>query len=227
MGQLIPVLKQFFETHSNADDAAAMEAYMKGNFRYYGIKTGPRRTLMKEALAEVGMPEDWLATAREMFQMPQREWHMCGQELLFQNRKHWNANTIQDIEWFICTNSWWDSVDFLAAHCAGQWFMKFPERKAEITDQWNLSEHLWLVRSSILFQIRYKLETDPELLSKYILRHTSDTEFFIKKAIGWALREYGKHQPDWVRAFVHEHPMQKLSTKEALKNLGPDTSISS
>jgi 3-methyladenine DNA glycosylase AlkD len=123
------------------------------------------------------------------------------------------------IEKLVTTKSWWDTVDFLASNAAGPWFRKFPEKKSEITSRWNASENFWLQRMSILFQLKYKAETDTKILRSYILPLMESKEFFIRKAIGWALREYAKTDPKFVSKLVKELPLSPLSKKEAMKGI--------
>ena len=123
------------------------------------------------------------------------------------------------MEYCIVHKSWWDSVDHLAGYCLGPYFKLFPHQLPAVTDRWNESDNMWLQRSSIMFQKAYKKETDVALLKKYILHCKDSKEFFIRKAIGWALREYSKTDPDWVIKFVERHPLSPLSKREALKRI--------
>ena len=132
-------------------------------------------------------------------------------------KKLWVKQDIQLFEKLIVEKSWWDTVDYLANHIIGPWFKKYPESIPAITSRWNKSKNIWLQRSSLLFQLKYKKETDTALLKSYILNLVGSKEFFVKKAIGWVLREYSKTNGDYVRKFVKDHPLQPLSAKEALK----------
>ena len=111
----------------------------------------------------------------------------------------------------------WDTVDSLATHTVGIHFRRFPEVQAQVLPRWRQSDHIWLRRTCILFQNRYKAETDFTLLKDIICENLGSTEFFINKAIGWALREYTRVDPDGVRAFVANTPLAPLSAWEALK----------
>ena len=207
-----------FSNHSDEDRAQKMKAYMRDQYEYFGIMATPRKEITKQVYQELGLPENPIEVAKKLFSMPQREFHYVGQEMLLKVKRLWTKDIIKDIEWFVTTNSWWDTVDYIASNLAGEYFKKWPEEIEKTTGKWNKSSNMWLVRTSILFQLKYKKNTDKELLAALILPHISQKEFFIKKAIGWALREYLKTNADWVVKFVHTHELQPLSRKEALKN---------
>ncbi|MGB0850095.1 MAG: DNA alkylation repair protein [Bacteroidia bacterium] len=214
------LLKAFlsaFEEKQNLVSASKMKDYMRGQFEYFGISSPVRRQIFKEVIVEYGMPETPIEVAKLLFSQPQREFHYVGQELLFKCKKQWKEHHIEDIEWFITTNSWWDTVDFLASSVVGEYFKKWPEGKTEIISNWNQSENMWLVRASIIFQLKYKTDVDKDLLESCIVPYTEDKEFFIRKAIGWSLRQYSRFNPEWVRDFVQRVQLQPLSEKEALR----------
>jgi 3-methyladenine DNA glycosylase AlkD len=119
----------------------------------------------------------------------------------------------------IITNSWWDSVDFLAKYLLGNYLLQFPEETDSVILKFSNSENMWLNRSAILFQLGYKEKTNFDVLKSVCEKHKTSTEFFIQKAIGWALREYAKTNPETVRNFVSNFNLKKLSEKEALKNI--------
>lgn len=120
-------------------------------------------------------------------------------------------------EWMITTKSWWDTVDCIAPQCCGPLFAREPQLIQRYSERWVVSDHLWLRRAALLFQLKFKEQTDEALLFRYILLNADSDEFFIQKAIGWALREYAKTAPDTVRRFIQEHPLKPLSKRESLK----------
>lgn len=195
-----------------------MKAYMRDQFAYYGVMAKERRSIFQNMLKVVGLPEDVFVMAKKCFMQEQRELHMCGQELLVKGKKQWAEHRLKDFEWFIVNKSWWDTVDHLASNVVGPFMSKHGNDADRATlDSWNRSENMWLQRTSILFQLKYKERTDVDLLSKYIEPHLEQKEFFIKKAIGWALREYSRTDPQWVEDFVATHSLQALSEKEAMR----------
>jgi len=138
--------------------------------------------------------------------------------LLFKAKKQWTSNSIKDFEWFITTRSWWDTEDYIASDVVGEFCKKHDEFiwKPVITE-WAGSNNMWLQRTAILYQLKYRKNTDTHWLSQVIEMHAHQTEFFIKKAIGWALREYSKTDAVWVKDFVTSHDLQALSVKEGMR----------
>ena len=119
----------------------------------------------------------------------------------------------------ITHQSWWDSVDSTNTHVISKFFLLHPEHIEAYTSKWNQSSNKWLIRMSILFQLTYKTKTDTNLLSKYIENSQLHEDFFVRKAIGWALRAYAYTNKKWVIQFVKAHPLlNNLSKKEALKH---------
>jgi 3-methyladenine DNA glycosylase AlkD len=119
----------------------------------------------------------------------------------------------------ITHNSWWDSVDSTNSHVIGKFFLQFPEYIEDYTYKWNRSNNIWLQRMSILFQLMYKEKTNTTLLTDYIEFCQLEEDFFIRKAIGWALRAYAYTDSKWVIKFVKSHPqLSNLSKREALKH---------
>ncbi len=117
----------------------------------------------------------------------------------------------------IVNKSWWDSVD-TTAKWVGVFFKKHPDLTKVTTERWITSDNIWLQRMSIIFQLAYKKDTDVNLLFDYVLRKADSEEFFIQKAIGWALRQYAKIDAQRVKTFVNSHEFAPLSRREALKH---------
>jgi 3-methyladenine DNA glycosylase AlkD len=212
-----------FHKHSNSKNAQEMAAYMRGKFSFFGIKTDQRRELCKPFFES---SKTWdnakvVEVARHLYTLPQRECHHAAVELL-QKRIKPKDFVLEDIvlfEWFIRNNSWWDTVDFVAPKLCGPWFMKFPEERGRVVDGWFKSRNFWLIRSAILFQLKYKDKTDLDFLFEIILRCQGSDEFFINKAIGWMLRENSKRVPKEIKAFVtkNKEKLAPLSVREALR----------
>jgi 3-methyladenine DNA glycosylase AlkD len=213
-------VQKVFKNESNAANAVAMSAYMRNLFPFYGIKTPDRKRIIKDLLNEKLPTASEITTiAEEAWAQPERELHYFAIELLATNHKTWTKEIITLFEKMIITNSWWDSVDSIASNLTSVYFKKYPDQIKEVTGRWNQSDNIWLQRSSLLFQLLYKKQTDKELLKQYILHLRSSNEFFIQKAIGWILRQYARTDPKWVKQFVKENELAPLSKKEALKHL--------
>ena len=216
---LIPLQNQL-EQAANPDFAEQMQRYMKNHFEFFGIKQGPRRQLFKEYMTSSTLPnwDEVTEIVQEMYTQPYREYHYCAIELLMKYKKVWDYDTLSLMKWMVINNSWWDTVDYISADLIGVFFQKFPELMHENAKAWAQDKNLWLKRTSIIFQRKYKLKTDKTLLLENIEYNVHDKEFFIAKGIGWALREYGKTNPNWVKAIAESLPLQPLSKREALKH---------
>ena len=129
-------------------------------------------------------------------------------------------DAIDEVEQLIMTRSWWDTVDPLACRTVATLVTQHPDLRA-IVDQWIDDDNLWLIRSALIHQLFYKDQTDADRLFSYIEHQAAHTDFFVRKAIGWALRQYGRTDPDAVRSFVasHDSELSGLSKREALKHL--------
>lgn len=216
-------LRGTFREHASWEAAIPMENYMKNHFPFYGIKTEKRRALFKQVWQEheQEVKTNCRVLAMKLFAYQERELHYCAVEILIKNlKKHYQKSDIQLIEKLILTHSWWDTVDTIAKYVLGQYLLEFPEEIPAVIERFSASESLWLNRSALLFQLSFKSHTNEKLLFSLCTKHSSSREFFIQKAIGWALREYGKHCPDGVKAFVLSSALKPLSVKEALKNIG-------
>jgi 3-methyladenine DNA glycosylase AlkD len=143
--------------------------------------------------------------------------------LLMEYIKKPEKDIIGLLEFMIVNKSWWDTVDGIAGWLVGPLFKKCPELIEPKTTQWMNSGNIWLQRTCLLFQLNYKKSTDTELLFCFIEELSGDTSFWIRKAIGWVLREYSKTNPDAVLKFVNSHQLSSLSRKEALKVIGRKT----
>ncbi len=219
MNNYIKTLENEFERNSNTKIAAGQKAYMKNRFEFFGIKTPLRREISKPFLQKEYLPDKnrLEETIKTLWKKPQREFQYFAQELTFKYKKQFEKKDIALFEFMISNKSWWDTVDFIAAKITGEYFKLFPSEIKNLTENWLASGNIWLQRSCLLFQLKYKENTDTELLSHFINKLTGSEEFFINKAIGWVLREYGKTNPNWVIDFTEKTQLAALSKKEALR----------
>lgn len=218
----IDTLTASFNANASAENAEYMKKYMKDKFVFIGLKTDLRRSLFKLAVAEYKdeVKQHPRELAKQLYSMPQREYHYCAVEILMKElKKKFSKEDINLIEYLLITHSWWDTVDVIAKYLLGGYLQQYPEETLRVIDRFSSSDNMWLNRSAILFQLGYKKDTDASILFSECLKHKESNEFFIQKAIGWSLREYGKTNPDAVRNFVSNASLKPLSTREALKNL--------
>lgn len=204
-----------------ADPAKArpMQKYMRDQFQFLGLPTPQRRELVKQFIHQEGLPavEQLPAVVAELWALPEREYQYTALDLLHKVEKKLPAGFISTYEQLIITKSWWDTVDDLAGHGIATHFQRFPEVKTHYLSQWRTSDNIWLRRTTLLFQLHYKQHTDEALLFALVRENRESSEFFIQKAIGWALREYSKQNQAAVIKFVAETELAPLSQREALK----------
>jgi len=215
-------LENAFAEKNNTENAIAMAKYMKNRFSFFGIKTDERRQIFKEIcnIHKEEIEGNSREIALKLYSKPQRELQYCAIEILIKQLKgNYKKEDVQLIEKLIITNSWWDSVDTIAKNILGQYLLEYPLETKNVIELFSNSENMWLNRSAILFQLGYKQKTNFEILKSGCEKHKNSNEFFIQKAIGWALREYGKTNPETVRNFVAITNLKTLSKKEALKNI--------
>ena len=212
---LIPL----FESAANPVRAAQMKKYMKDQYEYYGIPTPLRQEMIKGFIKEYGMPGmDILDDVfRSLWQEPMREFQYTVLFLSNRMKKKFTPEHFPLVEYLITEKSWWDTVDGLAAWIVGAIMKIHTSSIKPKTREWMASGNIWMQRTCLIFQLGYKQETDTELLSGFIEALADHKTFWIRKAIGWALREYSKTDPDFVQSFVNSHQLAPLSSREALK----------
>ncbi len=209
---------------ADPERAAGMRAYMKDVAPFLGLTSPVRRSLSRTVLAGVPRPEesDCAAVALRCWRLPEREYHYFAVDYLRRCVTHCSSGFLPVTRYLLTTVPWWDTVDLLAAHVVGGLVAADRGLTADM-DAWIEDEDRWLVRAALLHQLRYKERTDTDRLFGYCLRRSDHGDFFVRKAVGWCLREYAKTDPDAVRAFVAEHRtrLAPLSAREALRTIGP------
>lgn len=202
----------------NEDDAIAMSSYMRNKFKFLGIKSPKRKEIFKQIFENFkNNKEIDKEFVVKFFNKDYREFQYIAIDYLIKMKKYFLKDDIFFIKDLIITKSWWDTVDLIASNLLGEICKKYPSLIDEQIVFWINDENMWLRRSSIIFQLRYKENTNLEILQKSIESNIDDDEFFIQKAIGWALREYSKTDYKWVLNFINNHNLSKLSKREAEK----------
>ena len=219
---IIP-LKTLFEQNANPTQAAPMKKYMRDQFEYLGIKSPQFKILFKQYVADHGLPAvgELDEIIRDLWALPQREFQYAAIGLVGRLEKQLTAKSVKTLEYMLTHKSWWDTVDSIAGGTVGAYFKRFPDVRETYLAKWRASENFWLRRTTILFQLNYKKETDFDLLCEIIHENLGSNEFFINKAIGWSLRQYARIDPKAVKKFVNvTKELNPLSRREALKHLG-------
>ena len=206
--------------HKNEEQAQKMSKYMLNKFEYIGIKTPERREIFKNFFKEYKNKEkiDW-EFVNKCWENKYREFQYVGADYLKNMKDKLTIDDIPKFKRLILEKSWWDTIDNLDM-TIGALALK-DSNVNKILLEWSLDENIWLRRIAIDHQLLRKEKTNAELLEKILKNNLGQAEFFINKAIGWALRDYSKTNPEWVRNFIEENRenMAKLSIKEASKYL--------
>ncbi|MBC1909796.1 DNA alkylation repair protein [Listeria innocua] len=213
-------IQTLFRANRSVADSKPMEAYMKNQFPFLGIRATERKKLVADFLRENGMPDDLLELVVELFAEEERELQYAAIDLLSRYGKKQASEAIEIYEQLVTTKSWWDTVDGLAGTVVSNHFKLYPDLIPIYNEAWINGDNIWLARTAILFQLKYKEETNAELLFANCEKWLGSKEFFIQKAIGWALRQYAKVDSEAVRVFVNSHTIAPLSRREALKHIG-------
>ena len=204
--------------------AAGMQAYMKSAMPYYGINMPELRTIIRLVFdGEVMDCNRWRATILELWRGAQRREERYVAQHLLGSSKHRDCLTPADmpmLEEMVVTGAWWDHVDEVAT-AIGELLRKFPKPMRPLMRKWSADANLWKRRVSIICQLRFKRDTDLDLLYANIEPNLGDRDFFIRKAIGWSLRQYAWTDPQEVARYVraNEARLSGLSKREALKNI--------
>ena len=208
-----------FPKHRNARVAHGAHSYMKGIAPFIGIDAPGRRKILREIFKELPTPtsEALGATARALWKLPEREYQYAASDLIDHFIDCADKNFLKDhVEYLIANKSWWDTVDSLGSTAVSPLTVKF--QSVTLMRKWNKSSNMWLVRASIQHQRGRKSETDIPLLIEFMSRHSSESEFFIAKAIGWALRDLSRINNLEVKKFLEQHPeLDRVAVREALK----------
>jgi 3-methyladenine DNA glycosylase AlkD len=200
---------------ADAAHAEPMRAYMKGIAPFLGIPAPQRRAAVKP----LGRPPDPVSACRSLMLLPEREFHYVATEVITAQASARPASFLVELEWFIRTKSWWDTVDGIVGG-VGQLVLAHPHLVARM-DEWVNDADFWVARVAILHQLGLRTRTDEARLFRLCLKRADDDEFFLRKAIGWALRDYAWTNPAAVRDFLASHraALSPLSVREASKNL--------
>jgi 3-methyladenine DNA glycosylase AlkD len=203
-----------------------MQAYMKSTMPYYGVTSPQVDAVCKKVFAENPFAScaEWEAAILELWRGARfREERYAAIRLvsLKRHRECWSPDLMPMLEEMIVSGAWWDYVDALA-QVVGELLRSHPKKIRPVMRAWSQDANLWRRRVSIICQLSFKRETDLELLYANIEPNLADRDFFIRKAIGWALRQYAWTDPKEVARYVREHAEQLsgLSRREALKNIG-------
>ncbi len=211
-------IKKIFESKEDKENAIAMSKYMRNMFDFYGIPTPKRKEVYNDFIKSEKKSKviNW-EFLDKCYEDKHREFQYLVYDYLLAKKQYLSFEDIPKIKNYITTKSWWDTIDFLCK-AIGDIELR-DSRVKELMVDWSKSDNIWLKRSAIEHQLGLKDKTDAKLLEQIIINNFGSDEFFINKAIGWALREYSKTNPNWVKNFINKYKdkMNSLSIKEASK----------
>lgn len=225
--ELVDALRAALRTGADPERAAGQQRYMKSTMPFLGLTSPQRRELVRPLLADPGLRLETRAELERAVRILWdgarfREERYAALDLLRHRAyRAWRDPDLMPlVEDLVVTGAWWDLVDELS-NVVGEVLLVDPEGEGLRMRDWAERDDLWLRRSAIISQLRHRERTDTDLLASVIEVNVDDREFFVRKAIGWALRQYARTDPAWVRAFVDRHAdrMSGLSRREALKHL--------
>ncbi len=219
----VQTVQTLFSAVDNPSIGRPMSAYMKHHFPFHGITSQHRAELLSELLCKVNLPKpiELREICEQLWHLPQREYAYAAMALMGKMQK---SLTPTDFTWIIglvTQRSWWDSVDHLAGNILSTLVNKYPKTLWTVFEPLISSNNFWLNRTAIIVQLKSRDNTDTDFLTAAIVPHMTNKEFFLRKAIGWSLRQYARTNPQWVIDFVHRHEteLSGLSKREALKRL--------
>lgn len=214
---MIDELEKIFLAAADPQNAQKQSAYMRNLFPFFGI-TKPQRVLLEKPFFKTVSAEKFSTTMTALWKRKEREFHYAAIELAKHHKKLWTPEALSLFESMIRTHSWWDSVDDIASNLIGA-LVKTHSELIPLMDQWILDSDFWIRRTALLYQLKWKKATDEKRLFAYCEKTLHEKEFFIRKAIGWVLREYSKTHPHSVQNFLsqYRHRMSNLSLREASK----------
>ena len=221
---MVGTLRKRLERAADPVKARAQQAYMKSEMPYAGVAMPDVRDIARDVFGALRFDEstEWRAAVQTIWRAAQyREERYCAIALARMpiHRIHRTLDALPLFEEMIVTGAWWDFVDEIAARLVGELLERYPKPMHNALSQWSRDDDIWKRRSAILAQLKFKRDTDTKALFDWIEPSLSSKEFFLRKAIGWALREYSKTDPVAVRRYVARRAGQlsPLSRREALK----------
>lgn len=216
-------VQRHFEAAADPERATPMQRYMRDQFVFYGIGAAERRDILRRVWSEHPVPTqpaELEALVRHWMARPQREWHQSSVTAMRRAGRSLSEESWPAVHHVATTHAWWDTVDELAKNVAGRIVKNAPDQ-VSVMDGWVRSDDMWVARVAILHQLGFAASTDTARLFAYCDLRAGETDFFFRKAIGWALRQYAHHDPDAVREYVESRRdrLSPLSIREATRHL--------
>jgi 3-methyladenine DNA glycosylase AlkD len=221
--RVIDHIRAGLQAAGDRDRAASQQAYMKSTMPYAGVTVPVLRRLTRAAPALAGA-DAWHDTVLTLWrEATVREERYAAHELTTMTAYRPFSRSLDALpmyEEMIVDGAWWDHVDSVAVHSVGPLVLDQPEILGPVMRAWSVDPDRWRRRTSIICQVGAGAKLDTDLLGACIVPNLDDRDFFLRKGIGWALRQHARVDPDWVRAFAESHPLSPLSRREALRHIG-------
>ncbi len=220
---LVKFVQSSFKKLANKQKSIEMQAYMKTTMPFYGVQKPDRMPIYKAVKKDFGASDidEYKDSIRALWALPHREEKYTALEYALIHKQFITAESLDLYEELIRDGAWWDFVDTIAVHLVGEALLHERKNVKAILDKWINDQDMWIRRTAILSQNKHKANTDEKMLFKYIERRMHEREFFIAKAIGWALREYSYTNPKSVKQFIakNKSELAPLSVREGSKRL--------
>ncbi|WP_338087959.1 DNA alkylation repair protein [Nocardioides lijunqiniae] len=224
--ELVAAIRAGIGGAGDPERARAQQAYMKSEMPYRGIGSPELRGILKPLLRDYvpASRESWTATVLELWDgaTHREEWYAALDVARHRRARPWlDPGSLELWRHLVVTGAWWDVVDAIDAHLVAPTLVGHREQVTPVVREWMVDDHLWLRRTAVLSQLGARGETDVDLLRDAVERNVEDRTFWLRKAIGWALRDHARTDPDWVRAEVARlgDRLSGLSRREALRHL--------
>jgi len=210
-------LDQLFASHADTERGVQMSRYLRDQFFFHGLMAGERRKLQKQHEVSCGIPEDPFATASALWALPARECQLVAVDIVNRHAGKLDPSLVaQELMVLVQSKSWWDTVDLLATTALGTAF-KHRKTQSQFLPLYRNSSDMWMRRCAILFQLKYRDKINRDLMFDIVDENLGSKEFFINKAIGWALRQHAKIDRPSIEEFVGSRDLSGLSKREALR----------
>ena len=223
MEQLIAIAAAELSKRADAEKAPAMAAYLKTDMPFYGVQKKGRTEVFRIIEKDIPIADNsnYRAAIEALWERPHREEKYLAIGIAKTYRDFLTFDNLDLYRRLIVEGAWWDFVDDVAINCVGIVYLNERNRTEPTIEAWVDDDVMWLRRTSLISPIKHKLDTDHRMLFDHCLRRADEKEFFIRKAIGWTLREYAKTAPERVRSFLlqHRERWSGLSFREAAKDL--------
>ncbi|GAA3869193.1 DNA alkylation repair protein [Saccharothrix violaceirubra] len=222
MEALTAAVRQALATAASPERAPAMQRYMKSEMPFLGVPKPERTRVLRPVFAAhpLASAEEWAAAVLDLWRTADhREERYAATALLDRYPKWRSPGLLTVLEELIVDGAWWDHVDEVASRHVGPLLLGWPDEIAPIMRAWSRDADRWRRRTSVICQLGAKTATDTDLLAECVEANAADKDFFLRKGIGWALRQYARTDPGWVRVFVDSHTLSPLSVREALKHV--------